>query len=316
MNTSIIRKIAGNLIFYSGLYHLIPKNNITILMYHRVTSKESPLDSNVITSSKENFEKQMKYLSENCNVITFNDLKEKPKKNSIIITFDDGYKDNYTTAYPILKKYNLPATIFLATGHINKNELFWWDKIAYIINKTKIKKFSSKEQTIINIQEKLKKVSESKKKSSIKKLEKTLKVKIPKIENIALSWENIKEMSKNNISFGAHTVSHPIITRISLKEAKSEILKSKNKIEKMINKKVSVFAYPNGGKEDMSDQIDKFLKENGFDFSVSTIYGTTEKDSFRLNRIGVQYEDDLKFFRIKLSGIGKVLEKVYSKFLR
>lgn len=333
MNNSIIKKLYGVLIFFSGYYYLfsfLKKKKVTVLMYHRI-SKEI---DNIDLSKKKKFEEQMGHLSENYNVITFDKLvdcyktKKKIPRNSVIITFDDGYKDNYEIAYPILKKYKLPATIFLTTGHINNNELFWWDKIAYIINKTKIKKFTlkeigtfslvNKERVIREIQEKFKKVDEGKKDYLIDKIAKKLRVNIPKKGNTFLSWNNVREMSKNNISFGAHTVTHPILTRISLKQAKDEIMNSKKKIENEINKQVSVFAYPNGTMEDMSGGIDEFLKENGFFFANSTIYGTNnlKKNLFRLKRVGIESEDDLRLFRIKLLGIGKMLEPIYSRFFK
>ena len=206
-----IKKLFGIIVFYSGFFHLyslinriLGKPKVTILMYHRIADNKQKniLDSNVVSVSSINFEKQVKYLSKNCNVITFDELlscynkKKRLANNSVIITFDDGYKDNYLRAYPILRRYKLPATISLATGHINTHKLFWWDKIAYIINKTKIKKFTldglgtfsleNKKKVIQEIQEKVKKINEKKKNYLIDQLAKKLKVKIPKIKNLFL----------------------------------------------------------------------------------------------------------------------------------
>jgi len=86
----------------------------------------------------ETFEKQIKYMSQHYNVLSLDMaidmIRERtpiPRK-SIVITFDDGFKDNYEYAYPILKKYNLPATFFLADGFISKRDIFWQQKINYI----------------------------------------------------------------------------------------------------------------------------------------------------------------------------------------
>ena len=93
----------------------------------------------------------MQYLSEKYNVISLDIFMEyykkkiNPPKNSVVITFDDGYFDNYKYAYPTLKKYKFSATIFISTDAVEKNVMFWWDKVAYVINKTKINYFEIKE---------------------------------------------------------------------------------------------------------------------------------------------------------------------------
>ena len=332
MNNLRLKKILGIIVFCSGFFYLYSfvsnlfgGRKVVILMYHRVadSKKEELFDCNMISSSKKNFEEQVRHLSSFFNVISFNDLlsywrnEQHIPKKSVIITFDDGYKDNYSCAYPILKKYRLPATIFLATGHIGNNKLFWWDKIAYVVKKSKIKEFKLKgfgacslmdrNKAIKSLQRYAKKLEETQKVKFIDQLQKMTKVRTPNAKNLFLSWSNVREMSKNGIYFGAHSVSHPILTRISLKQAKHEIINSKEKIERETANQVKVFAYPNGALGDMSDDIGKFLKQSGFSFALSTIYGVNKLciDPFRLKRIGIEHDDDMRLFRIKLLGIGK-----------
>jgi len=112
-----LKKLIKNLIYF------LPKEKgIPVLMYHSID------DNNVFFTVKiEDFKKQMQYLKDNnYSIIKFSELvdilesdKELPKK-TVVLTFDDGFEDNYTNAFPILKKYNFPATIFLITGFINK----------------------------------------------------------------------------------------------------------------------------------------------------------------------------------------------------
>ena len=300
-------------------------------MYHRIGDGNIELDQNVITTDRRNFEEQIKYLAKNYHIISFNELysycneEEKIPENCILITFDDGYKDNYSVAYPILKKYNLKATIALTTGHIGSQELFWWDKIAYYINKTEVSHISTKdlgkislknkEKAIRNIQEKLKNIDNHTKNKILNEIEKKSGLSKPEIEDLFLSWEEIKEMSKNDITFAAHTVTHPIITRLSLSEAKKEIIDSKQEIEYRINEKVNVFVYPNGNQRDMSKEIDDFLKKTGFIFSLSTQYGanTLKPGLFRLRRVHIENDDDMLMFKIKVEGFGKILAPIYGK---
>ena len=101
-------------------------------MYHHIGSKKDGYLLNRTNTS--DFEKQMIYLKKTHEIFNFKRLNQVFKegktlpKRTAIITFDDGYKNNYTEAFPILKKYNIPATIFLTTGHIETNNVFWWDK--------------------------------------------------------------------------------------------------------------------------------------------------------------------------------------------
>lgn len=122
---SLARKTIVPFLFKIGYYHRLLDNhrNIAIiLLYHNIDS-----------SSKHNFEKQMQFIKKHMQPISLNKLidyliKKKPfPPKSIVITLDDGYENFYHYAYPILKKYQIPATIFLVTGYIDTAKNFWWD---------------------------------------------------------------------------------------------------------------------------------------------------------------------------------------------
>ena len=104
-----------------------------------------------------------------------------------------------------------------------------------------------------------------------------------------LSWDEIRVMSWHNISFGAHTVTHPILTRMPLAEAAEEIITSKKTIEKQLQTPIKLFAYPNGSCDDFNDSIKKVLRDAGFLCAVTTIWGTNivHTDPFELKRIGI-----------------------------
>lgn len=115
--------------FYNYLYGGRVNNysdKYVVLTYHRVNNLK---DDKVGVRTKD-FENQIQYLHENCNIIRLddlNDIKLSSDKPNVIITFDDGYKDNYTEAFPILKKYNLQATFFITTDYIETTRKFSWD---------------------------------------------------------------------------------------------------------------------------------------------------------------------------------------------
>jgi peptidoglycan/xylan/chitin deacetylase (PgdA/CDA1 family) len=245
-----------------------------------------------------------------------------------VVTFDDGYKDNYRYAFPILKKYKIPATIFLVTGHIDTGNLFWFEKVGYIIWKTKIKRLkldsfgdfplnsvNNRLLSAFKIVEKMKKIKDEKKNILIEKLINISKVEIPHDlgRDVILSWDEIKEMNEWGIDFGAHTVSHPILTRISLEQAKFEISQSKKEIEKRLGRSVKTFAYPNGTHEDFNTKIIDLVKESGFTCAVTTI-PTIQASRMNLYKLGrLDPGGDFLSFKLIVSGLYSDASKIFSR---
>jgi peptidoglycan/xylan/chitin deacetylase (PgdA/CDA1 family) len=248
-----------------------------------------------------------------------------PEK-AVIITFDDGYKDNYEIAFPILKKYNAPATIFLATGSIEEKKLFWWDLVNYALFHTEMESIDmddigtyqlnsdeNKSKAGLNIQEKLKKMDNNKKESVIDELINLTDVNIPEKlgKKYILSWNEIKKMNKNGIDFGSHTVNHPILTNISLDEAKWEIENSKSCIEENIGTEVKSFAYPNG---DFNQRISSLVENLGFTSSVSVYpmrpIKNSVKELYHLNRINATLKD-LNILKLYLCGLRGDLNTIF-----
>jgi peptidoglycan/xylan/chitin deacetylase (PgdA/CDA1 family) len=210
-------------------------------------------------------------------------------KDSLIITFDDGYKDFYINAYPILNKYSVPTTLFLTTDYISHKCISWWDKLSYIINITDKRELNIpflgnyvlsekyKYKVINELISKLKNFTEYKKNMVLNLMANKLNVNYDEkklCENLFLNWNEVIELSENNILLGAHTTSHPILTKVKVKEARKEILNSKKIIESKIKKEVKIFSYPNGQKEDFNEKIKSILKSCGFTAAVTTIFGS------------------------------------------
>ena len=289
------------------------KNTLTVLNYHRIdnpqTSGFNTLKANVSATPFE-FERQMQYLKKTFNIINCQQLVDYITKDiplpprSAMVTFDDGYFDNYSQAYPILRELNIPAVIFLATDYIGTNQPFYWDYIAYCFSHTKLNHAHLSvvgERTWSNENEKnivlhewietLKKIQEKEKQIAINSIATALSVSVPEdaFKGLHLNWQQVREMHKNGIEFGAHTASHPILTRIPLHQAQDEIISSKLKIEKEINAPVISFAYPNGGVADFSPNIMQMISQAGISIAFSllpgpTFYKTVKKEPFSIRR--------------------------------
>ena len=218
----------------------------------------------------------------------------------IAITFDDGYKSVFTKAFPFLKENNIPATVFLTTGAIDNNDLIWTDKLNLlknidrsakltINNKTYTADQLKKTKTLEEIKSYFKSLPNADKDEEINTLLSQSSTNCNSIaqDDKMLSWEDIASMDKEEIEFGTHTVTHPILTKIEKSEAEKEIVDSKKRIESMLKKPVTTFCYPNGQAQDFDENIINIVKNNGFRCAVTTIEGKVEssKNIYALRRI-------------------------------
>lgn len=280
----------GLLDMYCSLRKAVAGRLVAILIYHRISPKSPPWYLDAL--NPEDFEREIAYLRKVADIVPLDLLVRRLVQGeflapmSVAITFDDGYKDNYRFAYPILQRYNAPATIFLTTGLVGGSSVSWWDKVCFAIWNTSMREFQidglgkyslrSGAERLFSMREVMRllnKVTEEQKNLMIDALVKALKVDIPASlgKELALSWDEIREMSQGGISFGAHTVSHPILTKLPLEEAKHEIIRSKRDIEEKLEQPVTAFAYPNGAFGDFNAETVELLKESGFTFAVTGI---------------------------------------------
>jgi peptidoglycan/xylan/chitin deacetylase (PgdA/CDA1 family) len=293
--------------------------NIQILIYHRVNDDSDPFFPATPTSV---FAKQMEYLASHFNICPLGEAIERMKRNdvqnnTVVVTFDDGYRDNYINAFPILRSLSIPSTIFLATDAIGSGRVLWHDRVFSAFRRTRMehiegfgnipKRYSLKtlEEKIYTQQNILKflwSINNNEKSFWIDRLMEILGVEDNKlIYNSMLSWDDITIMYNNGVNFGSHTVKHPILSMITPDEAKKEIYESKIAIEEKIGAPVKLFAYPKGKKEDFNEGIKDILKEQGYVCGLTTIFGTNDcnQDLFEMRRV-TPWSQNIYDFGLKL----------------
>ena len=313
-------------------------HSLTVLNYHRIADpQEDAFDTfrPNISATPENFARQMDYMRQNFNIISGADLiawlrgEEELPPHAAMITFDDGYHDNWANAYPILKARDLPAIIFLTTNHIEKNTPFYWDTLAYIFRNTekdradlpligerKWQTDQDAEKIMLAWAEAAKLLPEIEKEEALLSIQETLDVNIPEnaFQGLHLRWDQVREMAKNGIEMGSHTMSHPILTRIPIKQVMAELVESKKRIESEIRMPVSSFAYPNGGIADFSPAISGLVRETGYLLAFSLMPGPTsfaavKKDPYAIRRIFLSHADTFYRFVGKVTGAMRLLER-------
>lgn len=265
---------------------------IRVLCYHRV--EDISTDFNMLAVKPQNFRKQMEYLKENYDILRLDDINEnienEGSRDAVVITFDDGYYDLLSHAYPILERYEIPATMFIATGNIGTGRENWTDSIIralfdYTVYHESFEledDFISGQWYTRSIQERLdlytvlreifRHISGEKKHDYEKKLLAWADLSLEKGRNDRrmLSVKELKILSqKPLITIGAHSVTHPSLKWISLEEQKYELFESKKVLERITGQEINLFAYPFGTKDDYTEQTIDLLKECGYKKAVT-----------------------------------------------
>ncbi|MFZ5516466.1 MAG: polysaccharide deacetylase family protein [Candidatus Zhuqueibacterota bacterium] len=337
MNKKKAKNLINSLFAKTGVASLTsrfvtPRGYARILLYHRVNDlvlKESSI-SDRLTVTADNFRRHMKYVAANFNAMSLPEFvasartKSEIANRAVIVTFDDGYLDNYRFAFPILKEFNIPATIFLATDYIGSNRCLWWDVLEELvldpgIELKKLDLLEFKNEGINFAKEDrvtifwkmywyLKSVEPSQREEIMTRIfqasERTSETQCLSARRM-LAWDQILEMSQHGITFGAHTRSHVVLSKVPLSSAKTEIVNSKNEIERETGTAVTSFAYPNGGLDTFNEDIIDILKKAGYTCAVTTVKGfaSPKDDLFRLKRYNIDGEDSFSTFQCKLTGV-------------
>lgn len=308
-----------------GLYRLaalITKNQPKVLVYHRFS--ETPKSGYCTPKS---FEQQLQYICRYYNVVSMSELAEQyyDKRNlapnTIAITVDDGYEDFYNIAYPLLKKYKLPATLYVATGFIENKLWLWPDQVTYILNHAEKQRaeFTYDEQITLPainttdsksndwqyLIDRLLEVSDTTKHLIIKQLAETWGVILPTQapdECKPSTPQHLLEMANNRIEIGGHTVTHPSLGRVDDVQAKVEITESKKYIDDLLGISARSFCYPNGTEFDYNETTKHITEQAGYSCAV-TAYADNQglNHRFAIRRHGSG--DDMFQFLKAVSGV-------------
>ena len=324
------------------IYKVISKGKLIIIAYHRILPKEKLKDMIIqpgMYVEKETFKKHIQFLKKNYRILSFPEYLQSTKNRLLrsderycIITFDDGWRDNHKYAFPILKKYSVPAMIFLPVSFIGTNKWFLEDRIAYILGKCKdqkkvfnaslskefrflVKKFfdssfiEKKREVFDKIIKYIKRLRQKDRLLIVDKMQELCDVILPE-KQLFLSWDEVKEMSENGIIFGSHGMNHKILTEIPSDEIEHEVKESHLAL---LNKNINyfpIFCYPGGY---YNKEIIKIVSKSGYKMAVTTRFGYSKiykETYFKMPRILVHQDisSNNYLFSLHLSGIVQFLK--------
>lgn len=291
----------------------------TILRYHRVNNNCDPFFKALPVSQ---FKVQMQYLARHFQFLSLDQLAstQAPSRGDrpcVAVTFDDGYRDNFVHAFPLLREMQIPATIFLTTGYIDTGKLAWYDEVRLAFKLTSRPRISLQsiggpsaslgtEQGRLQAMELtlswLRNIDNASRLLRLPELFKHLRVTGQLIlPATMLGWNEIRQMNKAGMEFGAHTVTHPVLGTLPISRLQDEILGSKTTLEDRLQLPVRHFAYPFGKPSDLCGNAKQVVQAAGFQTAVTTIPGLNlpGQDLLELKRLSLE-ESDPGIFGMKL----------------
>ena len=253
---------------------------------------------------------------------------------AIAFTIDDGYLDQATVAGQLFAEFDCPVTTFVTSGFLDGTIWFWWDRIEYVFAHTARAKLDveldsqtvryafdpvtgySRAQDDFTVR--CKGVPDSEKLEAIRRLATSADVELPErppLRYAPMSWDQVRSLEQRGMSFGPHTVTHPILARATPDQSRREIEQSWQRLTTEAASPVSVFCYPNGQAQDYGDREINVLRALGFAGAVVGTTGYAELQDFerpdgpfRVQRFS--YTDDIHDVKQCVSGLERVSQLV------
>jgi len=304
------------------------RDRLTTLVYHRIGDPDEAgqdFDPGVFSATPEMFERQMRWMAANHDVIGLGDLVAHVRDGArlpdrpALITFDDGYRDNHELAFPVLRDLNLPAVVFLATGAIGTDRVMWWDEVWYLLVHTErtgaelplvgprsLHDLAARRVAQRDLLAAFKAVPDDARVAAMADLRVVLDVTAPRLGRpLFMDWDAVSELVAHGVDCEPHTVDHPILIRVDGDRARREIAESAETVASRTGRMPTAFAYPNG---DYSHDTMAALRESGIHLAFTMELGPTRARDVRsapleIPRVPVDATDSWEMFRLKASGV-------------
>jgi peptidoglycan/xylan/chitin deacetylase (PgdA/CDA1 family) len=297
---------------------------LRILAYHQVAElKDARTGDPSISATPACFAEQMRHVAKHYQAIAMPELLDAIEINvplperAVLITFDDAYADFAEIAWPILKQFRLPATVFVPTAYPDHPELtFWWQRLyrAFVnTSRTLLAEtplgplpLATPDQRQRSLRALIDHVPAIPHEAAMKMVDAVCAQLDEKPANSpsALSWDQLRQLAKEGLTLGSHTRNHPILTQISPLQIREEIRSSQQDLRREIGFALPIFCYPHG---DHSDIVSSILRSEGISLAFTTLSGENRLDSadfLRLRRTCVWPRTSMPLFRFRLNRLG------------
>jgi peptidoglycan/xylan/chitin deacetylase (PgdA/CDA1 family) len=298
------RELLSQALLRSGAAFLmgqLPQRNLLLVLnYHRIGNHDDdPFDSEVFSTTGDQLNDQISYLKRHSSVVTLEEavafvdgtINEKSRHHRcrVLLTFDDGYRDNYEIAFPILRSHGTQGVFFLATGLVGSCEVPWWDQIAYLMKTARRHRFCLRYPAELQVD--FDKNGMAKSLRDVLDLYKrpentdptrfmcdlTEEVKgndLPGAMRRFLNWNEAREMTSGGMAIGSHTESHHVLSQLRPDQQRQELAQSRALLREELGTEVDALAYPVGAASSFSDQTMQLAQEVGYRAAFSFYGGT------------------------------------------
>ena len=320
------RKLLASTLERSGLGSLLFRTaadwrGLLVFNYHRVgDSSQSSFDRALWSATQVEFERQVRFLKRDFDVLRVDELDDVlsgKARRGVLITFDDGYRDNYELAWPVLTAHGVPATFFLTSGFLDDRPVSWWDEIAWMVHVSQkaelpplfgietplsLSTSEAREHTIVTLLRTYKRMPSTQTAEFLEQLSQlTGSGRCPQqvADSIWMTWDMVREMDQSGMDIGGHTVTHPILANTDPVEQETEIFESKRRIEQELGHAITAFSYPVGQPDSFNETTKQLLQSAGYQHAFSFYGGYCKShpsDKYDLPRVSVSpYVDESLF---------------------
>jgi peptidoglycan/xylan/chitin deacetylase (PgdA/CDA1 family) len=294
---------------------------LRILTYHRVADVKARalFDPRLISATPEIFERQVRHLARHYHVVGINQLLEwlelgiELPARAVLITFDDAYRDFASAAWPILSRYGLPATLFVATAYPDRPErVFWWDRLYRAFRSVPVERLETSFagtlplHTAVDRRESLRCIQRSIKtaphRTAMERVEEVCSALGETVErdNGVLGWDELRRLADEGLSLGAHTRTHPLLDRLDPASARREIVGSRDDLRREIGSALPIVSYPDGAHDAETLRI---ARAAGFVLGFTTLDGLNDLSGdcrLRLRRTNITRRTNAVVFRMRM----------------
>ena len=320
------RELLAHGLHWSGASFLLSqfpaRDSLLVLNYHRIGNSEDDLfDPGVFSATAEQFNEQISYLKRDGFLVTLEEAlsfvtgatKEKTRRCRVLITFDDGYLDNYQIAYPILRSHGAQGVFFLVTSMVGSCQIPWWDYIAYLMKTARKRRFSLSypSDLVVDINRNgfpeslrailrlYKRPENSDSERFIRELaEKSEGGELPRISRRFLNWDEAREMNKGGMEIGSHSHSHHVLSQLEPNRQYEELSKSREILKEQLGAEGDVLAYPVGIRSSFTRQTETLARDAGYRAAFSFYGGTNipgKTSCFDLKRVSPRGQSQNRF---------------------
>jgi len=307
----------------------LQRSDLLVLNYHGVlTHRRSNPERYVNEVDADSFRSQLRWLKRHLVPVGLEGLRDhsagqwKQRKPPVLITFDDGYRNNLTVAAPILLAEKVPAIFFLSTGYVGTPRVLWNDEVRVRVRnwpEPSIKLPSGETRDLPakprqrrafsgNINQACKHLTEERLAEYLDYLRgntSTVEIMDDPEARAFMNWDEARELSRMGFEIGSHTVEHPILSQISRERVVIELRESKATIERELDRPCPAIAYPNGSANDMNGAVLEEVRDAGYGWGFMTIptWQKPDGDRHQIARIGCPGHTNLATFKFYASGL-------------